>query len=244
MDQDVAAAEKEIGILRADVNAHATSIQTLTTQMGNLPQGQNVAARLAGIDTKLLDMSNKFKEFRYLVFGLAATGTLVKFDIQAIKIDLTLLKKIDEKNVWNFLKLRTGIEKAQKIFTKLTSRGSGSLFEKLKDQILREKAKERKKKEAEDAKEAEKAKAAEKKLQEDLKGLPKRVGKNEQDIDKILKALRGARDSATTARNDRTGLRPNHQGVDAQKPTVGPVAKDVKNLRSAVDQLIASLGAL
>jgi hypothetical protein len=33
-------------------------------------------------------------------------------------------------------------------------------------------------------------------------------------------------------------------GVDARDPKIGPVAKDVKNLRNAVDELVAALSGI
>jgi len=212
--------------------------------LGALPaagQGKTVASRLDSIETKIASMSEKIKLNREIFIGYAIAGTLIKFDIQAIKIDLTLLKKIDEKNV---ALLKRPIAALQKGFTALTSKGEGSVYQKLKDQIFKEQARKRKEEQEEEKRKEREKEEAEKRFQKELRDLPKKVDGNTKDIDKILRTLRGAGAGAQAARDDRTGLAHNHKGVDAKQPRVGPVAKDVKNLRSAVDELITSLGSL
>ncbi|WP_137993958.1 hypothetical protein [Streptomyces vilmorinianum] len=225
-----------VGTLQNDV-------RDIRAKLGNLPAppGKTVADRLTTIEAQIVALSDNIKLDRQIFLGYAIAGTIVKFDVQAIKIDLTLLKKIDEKNVWL---LKKPIDQLQKGFKALTSKGDGSVWRWLKDQIRRQAAAERRSREEQEKREADKKKSHEERLQAHIRDLPRKVAINTRDIDRILAALKGAGASAKAARDDRTGLRANHKGVDAKSPSIGPVAKDVKNLRSSVDELIRSLGSL
>ncbi|MFE6100712.1 hypothetical protein ACFVQ4_12180 [Streptomyces laurentii] len=215
-----------------------TALEKFSSQLGKLTADMGSAAKqLQAIDAKLVDMSAKIKLDRMIFLGYAIAGALVKVDVQAIKIDLTLLKKIDEKNV--FL-LKKPIALLQEGFTRLTGRGNGSVYQKTREALNKERKAAR---EAAEREEKEKE-SRDERLKKEIEGLPKTVAAHTRDIDKLFTALRGAGQSAKAARDDRSNLAHNHKGVDAKKPTVGPVAKDVKNLRSAVDELIASLGSL
>ncbi|MEU0401652.1 hypothetical protein ABZ318_15695 [Streptomyces sp. NPDC006197] len=216
-------------------------LDALKGQLGGIPQnpgaGQTVSDRLAKIDAKLVSLSDNIKLNREIFLGYAIAGTVIKVDVQAIKFDLTLLKKIDEKNVWL---LKKPIGKLQKGFTALTSKGDGSVFQWTKELISKKAAEER----AEREKEKKRKKSHDERLQKHINDLPRKVAINTRDIDRLFGALRSAGRNAQAARDDRTGLPRNHAGVDAKKPAINPVAKDVKNLRSAVDELITSLGSL
>jgi hypothetical protein len=222
------------------IPGHTKDIADIRAQLGNLPQpgqGQTVAERLDAIDKKLADMAAMIKLDRMLFLGYAVAGALIKVDVQLIKFDLTILKKIDEKNV---ALLKRPIAALQKGFTALTSVGDGSVYQKVKELISKKAAEERRQREAE----KKRKQSHDERLKKHIEGLPKKVAINTRDIDKLFSVLRSAGQSARAARDDRSGLAPNHKGVDAKKPTIGPVSKDVRNLRSAVDDLIASLGSL
>ncbi|MET7652526.1 MULTISPECIES: hypothetical protein [unclassified Streptomyces] len=220
----------------ADVATRLTVLERLPGQITTI-QGQ-----ITALENRTAKLSEKVKWIRLMAIAATVTATAgavgltgIKFDIQLIKIDLTLLKKIDEKN-----------ERYQKAVAKLKE-----TLGKMRDFVQRERADRRRQAEAieraqEELKKQEDAreKKIEEKLQKEIRGLPQRVGDNEKAIAKIKSALVAARENAKDARNDRTGLSSRHKGVDAQSPKIGPVAKDVKNLRSAVDELVNALAGI
>ncbi|MGW0698736.1 hypothetical protein ACWD0A_05235 [Streptomyces sp. NPDC002867] len=227
------------------VPENTKAISDIRAQLGSLPapgQGKTVAERLTALEAKVVALSDTIKLDRMIFLGYAISTAFIKIDVQAIKIDLTLLKKVDEKNVALFKglikRVQNGIDK------RITSTGDGSLYRKVKDSIWRQAAAERKEREAKEEREKERKEKREERLQKHIRDLPRKVAINTRDIEKIYGALRGARDAAKNARDDRTGLPKNHAGVDAGSPRIGPVAKDVRNLRSSVDELIRSLGFL
>jgi chromosome segregation ATPase len=241
MTRAVDALDKDLGKLEKDFPPVQTAVADIQKALGTLPKSPDVASRLSALEklpgevaaltARTEKLSEKVKELRYMALGLAAaatglaaSATLIKVDIQLIKVDLTLLKKIDEKN-----------PKYQWLAEKVTKP-----VRLLRDSIFRERAEQRRHQELAE----QRAKDAAKELRLKIEGLPPRVAANEEAIEKIQHALRAARDTASAARDDRTGLSSRHKGVDAQKPAIGPVAKDVKNLRNAVDELISSLAGI
>ncbi|MFI6286875.1 hypothetical protein ACIBCM_19360 [Streptomyces sp. NPDC051018] len=235
LDQDLAAVEKDVGTLKTDVGnlrtdvgnlqqadtKHTADISALTTMLGKV-QGPDVATQLKGLNAQVTSMQSWLKIIRPLVFGLVFNAAVVKFDIQAFKIDLTLFKKVDEKNF-------NSLRKLHELTDRLGRRIHGKLSKKSAE-----------KQREEDRKREEKARLDEQKKKV-LEGLPGRVTANENDIERILRALRGARESAGQVRDRHT---PDPRGVDGKRPRIAPVTQDVRNLRSAVDQLIGSLGSL
>ncbi|MGQ4435506.1 MULTISPECIES: hypothetical protein [unclassified Streptomyces] len=248
--------DRDLGKLEKEFPGFQSTVADIQKSLGSLPKSPDVASRLTALeklpgqisafrsridtlDATAAKLSEKVKWLRWVALGAAGTAALstvgltaIKIDMQLLKIDLTLWKKLDEKNVKWVGKLQNNVGK-------------------LRDSIFRERAATRRQQEdverqAKEAKEQleRQAKEAEEKIQQTIKGLPARVGENEKAIDKIKAALSTARDKAQAARDDRTGLSSRHKGVDAQQPKVGPVAKDVQNLRKAVDELVASLAGI
>lgn len=226
---------RNIGQIDKDLATTEGLVKGLKTALGNTSSGNSgnidVAARLTrlevgsgeinkrlgGIDSSIDGLGQNIKNLRWLVLGVTASAQLIKLDIQAVKLDYTAWK-FDEKG------------RSEAPWVRRIRRSIMDLFD-------RDAKRDRLRAETEAREKADK-------LKKTMEGLPKRVGDAEKDIDKIRKALQNARDKADTARNSRTGLPANHKGVDAKDPRIGPVTKDVKNLRSAVDGLVSALGGL
>ncbi|AWZ09549.1 MULTISPECIES: hypothetical protein [unclassified Streptomyces] len=252
IDSDLASAESTIGTLSGTSSSHAISLtghgSAITDIKTALSLGTNgQSQRLADLEAGLAKARDKIKFNTYGLYALATNALFVKLDVQlltfsmqALKVDLSLFKKVDEKNSKKLLELHKWTDE------KLAAGRRRVLA--VKDFLLKKAALERKTAEAEKKREKEKEDAheAEQKRQADalrrqVNALPPIVKEHGTRITKIEEALRKARDAAKKAVDSSTGRK---HGVDSTKPTVKPVTQDVRALREAVNQLAGALGGI
>lgn len=265
MSRTVGQLDRDLGKLERDMPGVQSAVADIKKSLGSL-KGPDVASRLKHLETlprkittiegridslaaKTAKLSEKVKWLRYIALGAAGAATAaalgitgIKFDVQLIKVDLTLLKKIDEKN-----------QRYQDIVKALSQKFDPlkTTVAKMRDSIFKERAERRRQeaaeKEAEERqrqKEKQREKEVEEELQRTIKGLPKRVGDTEEEIIKIKRALGAARDKAKDALDTRTGPSSRRKRGGTPNPGIGPVTRDVKDLRKAVDELVTALGGI
>lgn len=212
-----------------DVATRLDQINGIKTSLGTLPQGKDVATRLKDLEALTTTHAQKLERFKVYTWGiigfLAANATLIKLDIQAFKFDFTLFKKMDEKNIG---------------FLKKWHKNTDRVLERTRFAFRKEALEERRAAAERAKKDKAEQERKDARLQRQINALPPVVNKHTRQIKAIQGTLRNARLAAQQVRGntpDRRG------GLDAATPRLGPVTKDVKDLRSAVDQLARSLGA-
>ncbi|MFZ3472276.1 hypothetical protein ACODT3_14990 [Streptomyces sp. 4.24] len=255
MARDIKTIDTDLGLAEASIAKILGALGTIPAQGKNiveritdLEKGQgrlttDVAAlntRATSLEAGLAKARDKIKWNTYGIYALVTNALLVKIDtqvltvsVQALKIDLSLFKKLDEKNSKKLVALHKATDRGLTHFKDFFFRKSARERKEAEAEKQREKAKE-------DAHEAEQKRKADA-LQRQVNALPPIVDKHGKRITTIEEALRKARDAANKAVASSTGRK---HGVDSTKPTVKPVTQDVRALREAVNQLAGALGGI
>ncbi|MBT2445908.1 hypothetical protein J7F03_02140 [Streptomyces sp. ISL-43] len=232
IDSDLASAESTVKTLEASSSSHATHIVNQGTSIaeirkalgfGTNAKAPDTAQRLTQLESDVAKARDKIKIHTWGLYALATNALLFKLDVQlltvsmqAVKFDLSVLKKWDEKSFkW------TGA-----LNTKLAEWRLA-----VKDKFFQNAAQRQRDKEA--------SAKADKDLASAIKKLPPIVEKHDGRIKKIEDALKSVRDSAKKATDSSTGRK---HGIDSARPTLKPVTQDVRALREAVNQLAGALG--
>ncbi|MGW0874425.1 hypothetical protein ACWD3Z_28675 [Streptomyces sp. NPDC002740] len=192
----------------------AGSISALQTQQIQL--GKDAAATAADITA----LKDKIKWTRWMILGAVASAQLVKLDLQLLKIDVTLWKKLERDNFVNWAKRFGGF---------------------VRDLSNKEAARIRKQNEQTEKDLKDKAEEAEKKLQEKIRALPetvedmkKKIGGFEQRMDGVEKAvklstLRSHFDTVYLQKSKEPSI---HQGIRAARTEADKANRDIESLRT------------
>ncbi|MEU9264316.1 hypothetical protein AB0E04_02535 [Streptomyces sp. NPDC048251] len=247
LDTDLQTAENSITAIKNELGAVPSgNTRTILFRIGELEKLSATVTRIetnvVATDAAITQLKEKFKEFRWMVLGLAVSLQLFKLDIQAFKLDITLFKEWKKNDV-------IAGAKASPTYLK-------ALFSK----------------QARDALAAEKQrKKDEKKLKSDLekalKGIPGRVDRIEQSIkpstlrshfdtvyfqkskaQPIYQGIRAARTEADKANQAIDVLRNKLKAAgNAGSPNAKPpknAKKDVTDLRASVKDLSEALAGI
>ncbi|MGW1779094.1 hypothetical protein ACWCQQ_08125 [Streptomyces sp. NPDC002143] len=114
LDADLVKAEEKIRDILLELGSVPTT--QYPTVLFRLLKLENDSSKLttdvAATNTAVAELKNKFKEYRWMVIGLVAGLQLFKVDIQAFKLDITLLKEWKRNDVAAGLKNSTQYMKA------------------------------------------------------------------------------------------------------------------------------------
>ncbi|MGW2043787.1 hypothetical protein ACWCPF_01210 [Streptomyces sp. NPDC001858] len=113
LDADLVKAEDKIHNILVELGSVPTQYPTVLFRVLKLEKDTSkLTTDVAATNTAVAELQNKFKQYRWLVIGLVAAFQVFKVDIQAFKLDITLLKEWKRNDAIAGLKNSATIMKA------------------------------------------------------------------------------------------------------------------------------------
>ncbi|MGW0945238.1 hypothetical protein ACWD4O_22185 [Streptomyces sp. NPDC002623] len=222
VDRDLGTAETTIGKIGKELGSYPsgnknsvltrlTLLETATAPIANLQTQQTQLSKgAATAAADIVTLQDKIKWTRWMILGAVASLQFVKIDMQVLKIDVTLWKKLERDNFVNWAKRFGGF---------------------VRDLSNKEAARIRKQNEIDQKKLKDDAEDVEKKLQEKIRKLPDEV----EDVANKVRGVEQRLDGVERAVKPST-LRSHFDTVYLQKSKEQPIYRDIHAARAEADK--------
>ncbi|MFG2376086.1 hypothetical protein ACGFY9_32000 [Streptomyces sp. NPDC048504] len=208
VDRDLETAEKNIRDIRTELGKAPSNKPNVMIRLSDLeklsPTVSQLRADADATDVTIKEMKKNYKEFRLMMLGLVVGLQFFKIDIQALKLDITLIKEWKRKDAGNFLK--SAAQFTREMFDK---QGKQTRLQ------LEAQEKQRKEDEEKDKKE----------LEAKLKGIPGRVDHLEGAIKPG--SLRNELDRFYYQKSRAEGL---HKGIHRAQESADKANREIESL--------------